>query len=372
MENKLEKARVEIDRIDGEMARLFEERLQAVEDVIAYKMENDMPIFDGARETDVIARNLERIEKEEYKDKYEEFIRFVMSQSKRYQKSLASKGVVAYQGAQGAFGHMVSEKMYEFNPKIACNTFEEVMDAVIDGRAEYGILPLENNNSGLVGEVMDALLKYPVYITGVMDAKIDQCLLGLPEATLKDIEWVYSKDQALWQAREFLDSLGVQTVPYPNTALAARYVAGEGDIHKAAIGARENAELYGLKVLASHIEANASNTTRFLVVSTTPASKPWDHFAMIVTLSNKVGSLAKAIEVIARHNLNMDCIQSRPIKGRPFEYFFYIQCFGEVQLENVDACLLDLEEVCTSIKWMGNYHISQENDQPADAGLESL
>lgn len=360
--NKLETARSEIDAIDLQMARLYEKRLQAVEDVIAYKKENAIPVFDGARETQVIEKNVARLENEHYKPLYEEFIRWILKQSKDYQKALLSKGTVAYAGVEGAFAHMVSERLFAANPKLARNSFEEVIEAVLDHKAEFGILPLENNNSGLVGEVMDALLKYPVYITGVLDQKIDQCLLGLPEATLKDIEWVYSKDQALYQAQEFLDSLDVQTVPYPNTALAAQYVAKSGDIHKAAIGARENAALYGLKVLASHIEANASNTTRFLVIANEPAARPWDHFSMILTLNNDVGSLAKAIETIARHNLNMDCIQSRPIKGRPFEYFFYIQCFGEVDPANVDACMLELENHCNSIKWMGNYAVTAQKD----------
>lgn len=361
--NQLETARKTIDEIDAEIARLYEKRMAAVEDVVAYKIENSLPVFDGARETAVIEKNTGRIQQERFKNGYEELLRFILQQSKQYQKALIAKDKVAYAGVEGAFAHMVSEKMFGPNPKLSCSSFDEVIRAVMDHKAEFGILPLENNNSGLVGEVMDALLQYPVYITGVQDQKIDQCLLGVEGATLKDIETVYSKDQALWQAKEFLDSLNVETVPYPNTARAAQMVAAQNDIHKAAIGARENASLYGLKVLASNIEANASNTTRFLVIANEPAKKPWDHFSLIVTISNEVGALLKVIETIAAHKLNMDCIQSRPIKGRPFEYFFYIQCFGSIDPDTVQACLQDLKPYCASIKWMGNYELKQEEKQ---------
>lgn len=89
-------------------------------------------------------------------------------------------------------------------------------------------------------------------------------------STLKDVEWVYSKDQALSQSKEFLKELNVQTVAYPNTAMAAQYISAQKDVHKAAIGAKENAELYGLKVLATNIQENTTNTTRFLVIGLKP------------------------------------------------------------------------------------------------------
>lgn len=271
--NKLENAREKINVIDKKIAELFEQRMDAVTDVIAFKQENNLPVFDGSREKDLIERNRKLIQNEAYLPAYEELLEFMLTQSKAYQKSLISQDVIAYSGIKGAFGHMISEKLFEGNPKLAFNSFEEVIDAVLQHKAEYGVIPFENTSSGLVGEVLDLLYEKPVYIVGIADLKVDQCLLGLPEASLKDIEWVYSKDQALAQSREFLESLGVECVPYPNTALSAQYVAKEQDKSKAAIGARENAALYNLKVLASHIESTASNTTRFLVVAAAPERK---------------------------------------------------------------------------------------------------
>ena len=360
MMNELEKARLLINEVDEQMAGLFEKRMEAAKAVAAYKKENGLPIFDSAREHEVIERNIKRIHHSEFKGYYEEFLHCLMDLSKSYQKSLLAKGTVAYAGIEGAFSHMVSEAVFPENKKLALSSFEEVFEAVVRQKAEFGVIPLENNNSGLVGEVMDGLQKYPVYIVGGYDKTIDQCLLGLPEASLKDIEWVYSKDQALAQAKDFLAGLNVETVCYPNTAMAAQFVAREQDIRKAAIGARENASLYGLKVLARRIEANESNTTRFLIIAREPNRKMEENTALMAAVSNEVGSLQKVLDILTRYNMNMDCIQSRPVKGRPFEYFFYIQCNGRIEKEALDACLSDLKKVTTSIEFKGSYSIKKE------------
>ncbi len=358
--NKLEIAREKINGIDTSMAQLFEQRMDAVKDVIAYKQENSLPIFDGSREQFLIEKNCGLIQNPEYRRLYEEFFAFILRQSKAYQKSLISQDVVAYAGIKGAFGYMISEKLFEDNPKMACSSFEEVFDAVLDQKAEYGVIPFENTASGLVGEVLDLLYQKPVQIVQVADLKVDQCLLGLPQASLKDIEWVYSKDQALSQAKEFLDSLGVERVAYPNTAMAAQFVAREQDVRKAAIGAKENAALYNLKVLASHIEGTASNTTRFLVIAREPLEEKKDHLGMIFTTTNEVGALAQVIQIIAAHGLNMDSLQSRPIKDRPFNYFFYVQCTGDLDDENISGLLSDMEHAVSDVKLLGTYEIKED------------
>ena len=210
--NKLEQARAQIDAIDREMAKLYEARLDAVKDVIAYKIENDLPILDSGREQVVIEKNLQFIQNPDYKEYYESFIKFIMKESKAYQRTLQSHDKVGYCGVEGAFGHMVSEKLFPSNPKVGVSSFEEVFQMVVHSDVQYGVIPFENTNSGLVGEVLDLLMEYPVYIQSIYDQKIEQCLLGVPGSTLKDVEWVYSKDQALSQSKEFLKELNVQTV----------------------------------------------------------------------------------------------------------------------------------------------------------------
>ncbi|MBQ0065714.1 MAG: chorismate mutase [Firmicutes bacterium] len=348
--NLLEEARVEIDRIDREMAALYEQRMNAVINVVKYKKENGLPILDNSREALILEKNVKYIQNEEYKPFYKEFMTSVISNSKNYQATVLSTDVVAYAGVEGAFAHIASERIFPNNAKINFSSFEEVFEAVVNKKAQYGVIPFENTNSGLVGEVLDALLKYPVYIQKVVDQSIEQCLLGVPGSTLKDIEWVYSKDQALAQAKNFLKNLKVQTISYPNTAMAAQFVASQNDKTKAAIGAKEAAKLYGLEILADKIEANTTNTTRFLVIGL-EEPKAGNHTSVIVTVKHCVGSLEKLINAISACGLNMASIQSRPIKGKPFEYFFFIEVEGVIDptYERI------LKNACESIKVLGTY-----------------
>ena len=355
--NKLEKARAQIDSIDSQMAALYESRLDAVKDVIAYKIENNLPVLDSGREQVVIEKNLKYIQNPEYKSYYETFIKFIMKESKVYQRTLQSHDKVAYCGVEGAFSYMASSHLFEPNPKMGLSSFEEVFQKVVDQEVQYGVIPFENTNSGLVGEVMDLLLKYPVYVQQTYDLKVEQCLLGLPNATLKNIEWVYSKDQALAQSKDFLKELNVQTVAYPNTAMAAQYIASQKDVTKAAIGAKENASLYGLKVLATNIEGNASNTTRFLVIGLKPSTKG-NRFSLILTTKHESGALARIINCIAQNGLNMESIQSRPMKNKPFEYFFFIEIEGNY--ERAKQCVTQIKDVCESVKVLGSYTLKED------------
>lgn len=360
--NKLEQARQTIDKVDKQIAKLYEERLDAVKDVIQYKIENNLPILDTGREDRILEKNQKYIQNEEYIAPYLDFMKKVMSNSRDFQQTMLSQDIVAYAGVEGAFSHMVAERLFPGAPKLNFSSFDEVFKSVVSKKAHYGVIPFENTNSGLVGEVLDALLEYPVYIQQVADQKIKQCLLGVPGATLKDIEWVYSKDQALAQSKEFLKGLQVQTVAYPNTAMAAQYVASQKDKHKAAIGAKENAGLYGLEVLATNIEENVENTTRFLVIGPEP-KKTGERFSVCITIQHQSGALAKIIEIIAQYGMNMQSIQSRPIKGHPFEYYFFIEMDGNLEEDNTKACLDTMRKACQNIKVLGTYNLKKEEEE---------
>ena len=360
---ELDKAREAIDKVDAQMAALFEQRMRAVESVAEYKMEHGLPVLDASREQAVLDKNRKYITDPRYEEGYMAFQKEVMALSRQYQQARLAKDVAAFQGAQGAFSHMSCKRLFPGYRLEAYGTFEEVIQAVCAKKARYGVIPFENTSAGLVGEVLDLLAAYPIAIHEVSDQPIDQCLLGVEGATLKDIEWVYSKDQALAQSREFLKGLGAQAVPYPNTALAARYVAKCQDKSKAAIGARENAELYGLDVLVGSIQEDADNTTRFLVIGDAPKWEG-DHFSLIISLRNETGALDQVIRTIARHGLNMDAIQSRPRKGFPFQYFFYIEMEGQTDPETIRSCVDDLRANCEEIRFLGAYtRRTKENEK---------
>lgn len=360
----LDEARTEIDRIDRQLAELYQQRMQAVEAVADYKKEHNLPVLQPDREKAMLEREAGYVAPP-YRESWLRLLREILALSREHQQRKIHQDVVAYQGMQGAFSHMVSKTRFPGARLQNHPTFEDVIQAVLTGQADCGVIPFENTNSGLVGEVLDLLAQYPVYIREVIDQPVEQCLLGTNDATLKDVQWVYSKDQALAQARGFLEELGAQPVPYPNTAMAAKYIADAGDKTRAAIGARENAELYDLKVLSTHIMENANNTTRFLVIGREPNTEG-SRFSMIVTVKNEVGALGRIIETISGAGMDMCSIQSRPRRPYPFEYYFYIELADFCDQAQIRTLLAGLEAVCGRIKPLGPYNRQEAPKDPEE------
>ncbi|MEF9968741.1 MAG: prephenate dehydratase domain-containing protein, partial [Longicatena sp.] len=208
--------------------------------------------------------------------------------------------------------------------------------------------------TGEVGEVLDLLSQYKVYINEIYDLKISQNLLGIKGAKLEDIKQVYSKDQAIYQSKEFLNGRGYELIPYPNTALAAEYVAKCQDKTKAAIAASENASLYGLDILASDINTSNQNTTRFIVISDA-LIKQGNVFSLTFIVHHKAGSLVEAMNVIARYGFNMQSIKSRSIKKRPWEYYFYVEIAGDLNNSKEQQMVEELRAICEEVKIVGSY-----------------
>ena len=197
-------------------------------------------------------------------------------------------------------------------------------------------------------------MKYHVYVNGDYDLKISQNLLGIKGATLQDVKQVYSKDQAIYQSKQFLEGRGYELIPYPNTALAAEFVAKHQDKSKAAIAAKENAELYGLDILAEDINTSNQNTTRFIVLGKN--LKPEGNiFNLAFIVPHKAGALVAAMNIISSHGFNMQSIISGSIKDRPWEYYFYVEIVGNLNGELEEQLLHDLKEVCEDVKVLGSY-----------------
>lgn len=353
--NQLEKARQEINRIDGEMARLFEERMAAVEEVVSYKMERDLAVEDLAREQVVIDKNTALVQREIYRPYYREWVSKTLELSRRYQRHVMGKDRIGYQGTQGAFSHIALRRLFGDNVKeMAYATFEKVFLAVEEGDVAYGVIPFENSYTGEVGEVFDLLFTHPVSICGMYDLPITQNLLGLPGATLQDIRKVYSHHQAISQSQEFIRSLGLEAIPYPNTATAAKFVKETGDKSIGAIASQETAALYGLDVLKEGINTSNQNTTRFIVLCREP-QKGGNRFNLLFTVDHLAGSLAGVIAVIGKFGFSLESIKSRPVKNVPWQYYFYVEIIGDLGEEKARQMLSTLEKECKELKLLGSY-----------------
>lgn len=359
---ELKKARESINAIDQEMASLFEARMQAVEAVIAYKTAHGMQVLDVSREQEVIARNTSYIHYDTYRKYYEQFIKDVMAISRSYQKACIYQDHIAYAGTKGAFSHIATMKLFPDYHHDAYPTFDDVVAAVESGSASYAVLPFENSYTGEVGENMDFFLHHDIYIHHMYDLKISQNLLGVKGASLQDVKKVYSKDQAISQSKKFLEGRGWELVPYPNTALAAAYVAEANDMTQAAIASKETASIYGLDILCEDINTTSDNTTRFVVISKTPPIKG-NRISLVFTTHHERGALAKVMELISNHGFNMESIHSRSIKEKPFAYYFYVEIVGSCTDPKVQDLLDAMKEYCESVKIAGSYEKESRDEK---------
>ena len=354
--DQLKQARAAINAIDEKMAALFEARMQAVEDVLAYKLAHHLPVLDESREQEVLERNCALLQNQDLREYYAQYQKALMEVSKRYQRAQLYHDTVGYQGIEGAFSYIATTHLFPEEKKVAYQTFAEVFRAVANKVIAYGVIPFENSYTGEVGEVLDLLFEYDVHIVGSYDLAIDQYLLGVPGATIADIKQIYSHHQAISQCQEYLNRLQVEVVPYANTALAAKYVSEANDKTKAAIASAETAGLFGLAILAGKINTSAQNTTRFMVIA---AEEKLDgnRFNLLFTVGHNAGQLANVMGIIGEFGFNLESIKSRPLRHLPWQYYFYVEVIGQLDDPHTQALLAKLRQTCDSLKVLGSYTI---------------
>lgn len=274
---------------------------------------------------------------------------------------------VAIQGAQGSFHEMAAKKYFGDDTElICCETFGDVFDVLSAGVADMAVTAIGNSRFGGIDEVFDRIIKSHLppasqqyWIHGEVYITVEQCLLGVPGATLHDIHEVHSQAPALGQCGEFLRGMLPQSllVEQEDTAGSARLIARLADKTKAAIASRAAAELYGLEVLAAGIQDDMKNITRFLVVSTHPVEDPLaqQKISLILRTNHKPGALARALTILSTYNINLAYIQSIPVPDIPFQYRFYIDIDDSRSGVNMSHALKKLEAEGYEVKTLGGY-----------------
>lgn len=356
---KLDQARAIINDVDKKMAELFEERMRASQMVAEYKIENSMPILDAAREDEVIRKNSERIDDEDIRAHYINFLRETMHISRNYQRRLLEGMRIAFSGIEGAFAHIAAMRLFPDAQKIAYSGFREAYNAVVNGECDSAVLPLENSFAGEIGMVTDLLFSGPLYINGTYELAVTHDLLAVPGTRLEEIEEVVSHPQALNQCASFIREHNFREISYDNTALAAQYVAEKKDKKLAAIASVDAAKLYGLEILARGINEKQTNTTRFAVLSRAEnrqlSSRSGAHFALMFTVKNEAGSLARALNIIGAHGFNLRTLRSRPMKELLWQYYFYVEAEGNIHSNDGRYMLEELGICCDRLKSVGSF-----------------
>ena len=266
---------------------------------------------------------------------------------------------VGYQGVPGAYSYLAMKQYFAGCTLTAeaYPSFDDVVEAVKEGSIQYGVLPIENSSTGGITTVYDLIRHNDINIVGEKIVKVEHCLLVCPGTRLEEVRKVYSHPQGLAQGHAFFKAHPeLAECPYTNTAKAAQFVSGQKDHSLAAIAGAQAAEPYGLEVLLRGIQTNQSNYTRFVIVSRQAEIPPEaNKITLVVSLPHKPGSLYHVLGHFEQHGINMTNIESRPIEGRPWEYFFHMDITGHLNDAAVQAALAGLSLENARYKLLGNY-----------------
>ncbi|MEG1778908.1 MAG: prephenate dehydratase domain-containing protein, partial [Oscillospiraceae bacterium] len=356
----LKQSRTEIDNIDAQIARLMVDRMNIMEAVAEYKQSTGLPILNTQREQEVLSHIA--CEAPQYEDSLRMLYSVIFELCKERQFQLMAKASdltaevqnslqkeindedglkIACQGVEGAYSHIAARTVFKQSAITFYKTFSDVFEAVQSGKADFGVLPIENSTAGSVNEVYDLMSHYRFYIAKSVKLKIDHCLVACEGTTPQSIKRIYSHEQGLRQCSELIKSFNAQAMPTLNTAGAAEYVSTQNDTSIAAISSLMTAKLYGLQVLQTAVQNAGYNYTRFIIISKKLIiSDTADRISLSMSIPHISGSLNQILMLFAAHRLNLTKLESRPIPNTNFEFMFYFDIEGKIK----DKAVLQLIE----------------------------
>jgi chorismate mutase/prephenate dehydratase len=270
---------------------------------------------------------------------------------------------IAYLGPRGSFSEEATLKIFK-NMKIVLipqNSISAVFRVVEEGDADYGVVPLENSLEGSIGETIDMLAETNLMICGDTELRIKLNLIVKPGTKLEDIKVVVSNPYALGQARRFIETFlkNTKVEIVSSTAEAVRIAVSTDGV--AAIGSEYAAILYNGEILLHSVEDYRENYTRFIVIGRKPliisnnTSNSSYRTAAIFIVKHEPGALYKALQPFAERKINLTKIESRPIKGRPWEYKFFIEFEGSLENVNISQAIEELKKRTEFLKILGSY-----------------
>ncbi len=278
-----------------------------------------------------------------------------------------SKARCLFSGMKGAYAEMAIIKYFENAAEaVQVDSFTEIFQQVVDGKAEYGMVPIENSTAGSIYSNYDNLTRYEdISIVGAITLKIEHSLLAPKGATLQTIKNVYSHPQALSQSSRFLESHKWNLIDSISTATGASIVAKKNSSENAAVANARNAQIYGLEVLKEGIENNPNNYTRFVIIAANhfakkliPSNKKPNMVTLMFSTKNEAGALYNALGVFKDAGLSMNRLESRPIAGKPWQYWFYTDASlggAESPFEYAEAVAAKLKEQAEDVRILGVY-----------------
>jgi len=345
--------RRQIDRIDDQLLRLLNRRAAVALAIAEQKARSNSGVYAPAREKGVLAR-LARANRGPLP---EPIVRAIFREIISASRSLEQRLRIAFLGPEATFAHLAARQQFgaaaDYRPAAS---IAEVFHEVESGRADIGVVPVENSSEGMVAHTLDLLADSPLAICAEISLAVRHNLLAR-DGTLRNVTRVAAHPQALAQCRRWLlEHLpGVPTEPESSNARAAERARDERGV--AAIAARAAAETYGLAVLAEAIQDEPGNLTRFVVLSGHDTAQPSgdDKTSILFTVRDEVGILARMLRPFAAHGIDLIKIESRPLRGRPWEYVFFLDLKGHRRERRVQQALAEIERGALRLKVLGSY-----------------
>lgn len=350
----LQALRERIDSLDQQIQELISARATCAQQVAQAKIAQgeQSDFYRPEREAEVLKRVRERNSGPLSDTEITRLFREIMSACLALEKPLR----IAYLGPEGTFTQAAALKHFGHSVQTeALPAIDVVFREVEAGDCNYGVVPIENSTEGVVNHTLDMFLRSPLRICGEVSLRIELHLLSR-EAELTAIQRVYAHQQALAQSREWLDANlpRAERIAVSSNGEAARRVAQESGA--AAVAGDAAAELYGLTRLASRIEDEPGNTTRFLVIGTQAVGRSGqDKTSLLISVNNEPGALYRMLEPMARHGLSMTRIESRPSRRGIWDYVFFVDIEGHIEDASVAAALRELEQHASLFKVLGSY-----------------
>jgi len=374
-EEKISNPRAEIDAIDGEILKLLNQRAKIALRVGAAKATVDASLCDPKRESEVLGRltqeNAGPFDAKAIENIFQRIIDESLNlQQKTYRgepteearadeiANLSKNKRVAFQGERGSFSETaVFGILGEDCRTVPCRTFEDLYSAIDNGRADYILSPLENSLVGSVHRCYDLLLTSSLNIVAETILPVSHFLVAPASATLETIQTVESHPVALAQCERFFAAHpDLKRVAADDTAGSVKHVIESGDATRAAIGGRRAAELYGGKILREHIEDHAENYTRFVLLSPEAQdSEKGAKVSLIVRLKHQPGALHAALRPFVRRGIDLLKIESRPIKGAPWQFNFYFDLRMPAAESEMRGALDEIKEQAEEVRFLGRY-----------------
>ena len=346
--------REQIDAVDRQLLELISNRAKLAQLVAQVKAESGeaSAYYRPDREASVLKRVLEHNQGPLSDEEMARLIREVMSAC----LALEQKLQVAFLGPSGTFTEEAAYKHFgQSIQTLATNNIDDVFREVESDNANYGVVPIENSTQGIVNSTLDMFLESTLSIVGEVELRVHQHLLS-NVGKLADIQVLYSHQQSLAQCKKWLETNlpGVKRVPVSSNADAAKRAANEKGA--AAIASETAATVYNLKIQNKKIEDSPDNTTRFLIIGKQEVESTGDDkTTLLISARNKPGALYSLLQPLAKNNVSMTRIESRPSHCVNWEYVFFLDLEGHIKTDTIKNCVAELKAEADLLKVLGSY-----------------